>query len=172
MSRIETQSMSREQFLTIAVNLLHRAFMQENRTKAKRLFRDVAEGKRVALTNVQMEDKSTVRFDLSLDHSEYDGALNFAAFRNSLSTLLANLANAVQEKREISTFGAEGNDENMIFGVTGVTVERDVPSVIVLSAITAGRDAAVQLRLMYLDYQQFLLSQQQGDGGEAPKAVS
>ncbi|PLW69009.1 hypothetical protein C0039_10345 [Pseudohalioglobus lutimaris] len=164
--------MSREQFLTIAVNLLHRAFMQEKRTKAKSLFRDVAEGKMVPLTNVQMEDKSTVRFDLSLDHSEYGGSLNFGAFRNSLTTLLGNLANAVQEKREISTFSAEGNVENMIFGVTGVTVERDVPSVMVLSANIGGRDAAVQLRLMYLDYQQFLLSQQQDDDGEASTAVS
>lgn len=172
MSRIETQSMSREQFLTIAVNLLHRAFMQEKRTKAKRLYRDVAEGKRVALTNVEMDDKSTVRFDLSLDYTEYDGALNFTAFRHSLNALLANLANAVQEKREISTFGAQGNDENMIFGITGVTVERDVPSVMVLSAMTGGRDAAVQLRLMYLDYQQFLLSQQSDAADEPPAAVS
>lgn len=172
MSRIETQSMPREQFLTMAVNLLHRAFLQENRTKAKRLFRDVAEGKRVALTNVEMEDKSTVRFDLALDHSEYQGALNFGAFRSSLSVLLSNLAKAVQEKREISTYGAEGNEENMIFGVTGVTVERDIPAVMVLSAATGGRDAAVLLRLMYLDYQQFQQSQQPDDGGQGPAALS
>lgn len=169
MASIHTQDMSREQFLTIAVNLLHRAFMQEKRTRAKRLFRDVAEGKRVALTNVEMEDKSTVRFDLSLDHSEYAGALNFAAFRNSLTVLLQNLANAVQEKREINTYGAEGNEGNMIFGVTGVTVERDTPAVMVLSAATGGRDAAVLLRLMYLDHQQF---QQPGEGGQAPTSVS
>jgi hypothetical protein len=164
--------MPREQFLTMAVNLLHRAFLQENRTKAKRLFRDVAEGKRVALTNVEMEDKSTVRFDLALDHSEYQGALNFGAFRSSLSVLLSNLAKAVQEKREISTYGAEGNEENMIFGVTGVTVERDIPAVMVLSAATGGRDAAVLLRLMYLDYQQFQQSQQPDDGGQGPAALS
>ena len=56
MSKIETQSMPREQFLTIAINLLHRAFMDAKRTDAKNLFKAVSEGKRVALTNLQMED--------------------------------------------------------------------------------------------------------------------
>lgn len=172
MSRVETQSMSREQFLTMAVNLLHRAFVEEKRTTAKRLFRDVLDGKRVALTNVQMEDKSTVRFDIALDCSEYDGSLNFGAFRASLVSLLGNLATTLKEKREISTFGAQGNEENMIFGVTGVTVERDIPSVMVLSAITNSPDASVLLRLMYLDYQQFLQSQQATDASEGAGSVS
>ncbi len=162
MSKIETQSMPREQFLTIAINLLHRAFMDAKRTDAKNLSKAVSEGKRVALTNLQMEDKSSVRFDLSMDHSEYAGTLNFGAFRSSLTALLSNLVDAVKEQREITTFGAEGDSANIIFGVTGVTVEKEVPSVLVLSTSTGGQEAAVMLRLMYLDYQQFLASQQSG----------
>lgn len=166
MSKIETQSMPREQFLTIAINLLHRAFMDAKRTDAKNLFKAVSEGKRVALTNLQMEDKSSVRFDLSMDHSEYAGTLNFGAFRSSLTALLSNLVDAVKEQREITTFGAEGDSANIIFGVTGVTVEKEIPSVLVLSTSTGGQEAAVMLRLMYLDYQQFLASQQ-SDGDTA-----
>ena len=64
MSRVETQTMPREQFLTISVNLLHRAFMEAKRTDAKNLFKAVSEGKRVALTNVQMAEKWTERLDL------------------------------------------------------------------------------------------------------------
>ena len=160
MSRVETQSMPRDQFLTISVNLLHRAFMEAKRTDAKNLFKAVSEGKRVALTNVQMEDKSTIRFDLSMDHSEYVGTLNYGAFRSSLMALLSNLAAAVKEQAQIPTFGAEGNPDNVIFGVTGVSVEKDVPSVLVLSSNTSGQDASVMLRLMYLDYHQFIASQQ------------
>ncbi|MCX2972925.1 hypothetical protein EYC87_04905 [Halieaceae bacterium IMCC8485] len=166
MSKIETQSMPREQFLTIAINLLHRAFMDAKRTDAKNLFKAISEGKRVALTNLQMEDKSSVRFDLSMDHSEYAGTLNFGAFRSSLTALLSNLVDAVKEQREITTFGAEGDSANIIFGVTGVTVEKEIPSVLVLSTSTGGQEAAVMLRLMYLDYQQFLASQQ-SDGDTA-----
>ncbi|MEH6587969.1 MAG: hypothetical protein V7720_15530 [Halioglobus sp.] len=167
MSRIETQTIPREQFLTISVNLLHRAFMEAKRTDAKNLFKAVSEGRRVALTNVQMEDKSTVRFDLSMDHSEYDGNLNYGTFRSSLMALLGNFAEAIKQKADITTFGAEGDDSNIIFGVTGVTVEKGVPSVLVLSTSNAGQDAAIMLRLMYLDYQQFLESQQQDSGETA-----
>jgi hypothetical protein len=130
------------------------------------LFKAISEGKRVALTNLQMEDKSSVRFDLSMDHSEYAGTLNFGAFRSSLTALLSNLVDAVKEQREITTFGAEGDSANIIFGVTGVTVEKEIPSVLVLSTSTGGQEAAVMLRLMYLDYQQFLASQQ-SDGDTA-----
>ena len=167
MSRIESQSMPREQFLTVAINLLNRAFLEAKRADAKNLFRTVSEGKRVALTNLQMEDKSTVRFDLSMDHSEYAGTLNFGAFRNSLAALLTNLAAAIRNEDEIVTFGAEGDPDNIIFGITGVTVDRDVPSVLVLSTHTGGRDASVWLRLMYLDYEQFMASQQTPDENKA-----
>lgn len=167
MARIETQSIPREQFLTIAVNLLHRAFVEAKRDDAKNLFRAISEGKRVALTNVQMEDKSSVRFDLSVDISEYEGALNFGAFRASLTALMSNLAAALKSEQEIPTFSAQGDPDNIIFGVTGVNVDRGIPSVLVLSTQADARDAAIQLRLMYLDYNQFLASQQDDSGAQA-----
>ena len=117
--------------------------------------------------HVEMADKATVRFDLGLDHSEYEGSLNFGAFRASLTALLGKLASAIKAKEEIVTFGAEGDAENVIYGVTGVTVERNVPSVMVLSSHTGGKEPAILLRLMYLDYQQFLASQQEDAGDTA-----
>ena len=74
--------------------------------------------------------------------------------------MLGNLADALKSGREITTFGAEGNPDNIIFGVTGVNVDRGVPSVLVLSTHADPREAAIQLRLMYLDYEQFLASHQ------------
>jgi len=155
MAQIESQSMPREKFLTIAVNLLHKTLLESQRTSAKGIFRALADGKRVALTNVQMEDRSTVRFDVTLDHSEYAGTLNFSAFRASLTVLVANLATAVREQRDISTFSAQGKESEVMFGVTGVTLDHGVPAVMVLGADLGGQDATVLLKLMYLDYQQF-----------------
>ena len=43
----------------------------------------------------------------------------------------------------------------MIFGVTAVTVENNQPNVMVLGANTADNQAAVMLRLAYLDPDQF-----------------
>jgi hypothetical protein len=125
----------------------------------------VAGGKVVPLTKVEMQDKSIVRFDMALDHSEYRGTLNFGAFRASLATLLSNLVTALQEGQKIPSFTAQGNDRNQIIGITGVTAENDVPAVMVLSVQTSDREAAVMLQPMYLDYEQFLQSQQ--DTGES-----
>ncbi|KZX59222.1 hypothetical protein A3709_16920 [Halioglobus sp. HI00S01] len=163
----QTQSIERDKFLTMAVNILHRAFIEAPRTDAKNLFKQVAEGKAVPLTKVEMEDKSVVRFDLALDHSEYPGTLNYSAFRTSLATTLGNLVNALQNKQNIPSFTAQNQPNNQIIGITGVTVEDDVASVMVLSVQTADREAAVLLRPMYLDYDQFQRSQQQAEGGES-----
>ncbi len=165
MADTQSQSIPRDQFLTMAINLLHRAFIESSRTDAKNLFKSVAGGKVVPLTKVEMQDKSVVRFDVSLDHSEYRGTLNFGAFRASLATLLSNLVAALQDGRKIPSFTAQGDDKNQIIGITGVTAEHDVPAVMVLSVQTSDREAAVNLRPMYLDYEQFLRSQQ--DTGES-----
>lgn len=160
MATTDTKSIPADQFLTMAINLLHKAFIEQGRTEAKQLFKTVAEGKIVPLTNVQMEDKSVVRFDVSLDHSEYRGKLNFGAFKASLSTTLANLVKALQEGHKITSYSAENNENNMIFGITGVTMENDIPAVMVVSAQVSDRGAAVLLRPMYLNYEQFLKSQE------------
>lgn len=160
MATTDTKSIPADQFLTMAINLLHKAFIEQSRTEAKKLFKTISEGKIVPLTNVQMEDKSTVRFDVSLDHSEYQGKLNFGAFRASLSVTLANLVKAMQESQKINTYTAEHNENNMIFGITGVTMENDTPAVMVISTQVSDRGAAVLLRPMYLNYEQFLQSQQ------------
>ena len=161
MATTQSHSIPRDQFLTMAINLLHRAFIEANRTDAKNLYKSVADGKVVPLTRVEMEDKSVVRFDVALNHSDYDGSLNFGAFKTSLATLLSNLVNAMQEGNEIPSFTAQGDDKSQIIGITGVTVEKDTPSVMVLSVVTSDQEAAVLLRPMYLDYQQFLRSQQE-----------
>lgn len=155
MAQEETQSIPQAQFLTMSANLLHRAFIESTRTDAKSLFKQLAEGTRVALTRVEMEDKSLVRFDLSLDHSEYRGKLNYGGFRNSLGTLIANLSTALQKEQEISSFTAQDQPGKMMFGVTGVTVEEEQPNVMVLGADVTGGQANVVLQLMYVDPEQF-----------------
>lgn len=151
----QTQTMPRQKFLTIAVNLLHKALLEANRTDAKQIYRELEKGTALQLTKVQMEDKSTVRFDLSLDHTEFRGNLNYGAFRASLLTLVANISQALREEKDITVFTANEDPNVMIFGVTGVTFEDEQPNVMVLSADAGTGQPSVLLRLMYLDYSQF-----------------
>ena len=168
MAQTQTQDMPQETFLTMSANLLHKVFIESTRTDAKNLYNQISEGKRVALTQVQMEDKSTLRFDLSLEHSEYRGSLNYSGFRVSLATLVGNLVTALQKEEKIPVFNAKHDPNVMMFGVTAVTVDDEQPSVMVLGADSSGTEASVVLRLMYIDPSQFEVRGE--SGGTADQA--
>jgi len=155
MATLQNQSIPRDKFLMMSVNLLHKAFIEASRTEAKKLYRIIADGALVKLTNVEMEDKSTLGIHLALDQSEYRGKLNYGAFRASIGTLIGNVGQTLKEEKEYPSFSAEGDTGSTIFGITAVTVEDEQPNVMVMSTDPQGRDASVTLRLMYLDPAQF-----------------
>jgi hypothetical protein len=162
MSKILTYKMEPDKFLRVATNVVFKTLLETQRAEAKRLFNSISEGKRVSVLNVRMEDDSEMRFDMSLDHSEYRGArLNFTAFRESVAGLVAALTNAQQQDAAISVF-TEQSDGSMLFGVPGVTREGEHLNALMLGVNTRG-PGTVLLKLMYLDPSQFEV-QETGQG--------
>ncbi|MDP4789877.1 MAG: hypothetical protein NWR64_07795 [Haliea sp.] len=155
MAQNSNKSIPRDQFLTISVNLLHKAFLDNRRTEAKNVFRDLAGGRTVHLTNVVMEDKSQVRFDVALDHSEYRGKLNFGGFRASLGLLVAQLSDALRAGTDIKVFSAQNNPDNVVFGLSAATDDEGDINVMVLGADSNATRGTIELRLQYLDPAQF-----------------
>jgi hypothetical protein len=155
MSTNSTQSIPQDKFLTMAANLLYKAFLDSSRTKAKNIYKEMVAGKLIPLTTVQMEDKSTVRFNVALDYSEYRGKLNFGAFRSSLSMLISSLGESLRKEEEVTVFSAHQDPNAMIFGVTAVTREGNDPNVMVLGADMSGDTPSITLKLMYIDHKQF-----------------
>jgi hypothetical protein len=166
MAQFQTQSFPREKFLLMSANLLHKALVEAARTDAKNIYKEIAGGKAIHLTTVQMEDKSTLRVSLSLDHSEFRGKLNYGAFRASLATLIANITQTLRDEKEFPVFNADGDTAAMIFGITALTVEEELPNVMVLGSELGSQAGATRLRLMYLDPQQF--SSQQVTQADSP----
>jgi hypothetical protein len=156
MPQLQTSSIPREKFLRLCTNLLYTVFLQAARTEAKRLYRQLDAGTKVALTRMQMEDKSELRFDLSMDKSQHRGKLNFTSFRNGLALLVNNLNEQLLGAEDIQVFSAQDNPEQMIFGVLGVTQEAGQANVLALGADTGtAGEASVELQLLYLDPAQF-----------------
>jgi len=164
MSTSQTQTIPREKFLIMATNLLHRTLLDVPRTRAKNVFKEMGKGQVFHLTTVEMEDKSTVRFDVTLDHSEFRGKINFSAFRSSLALLVGNLVQSLEDNRDITVFSAENDSNVMIFGVTAVTREGENINVMVLGADASDGQPSILLRLMYLDHSQFADEVQQAQG--------
>ena len=155
MAQYQTQSIPRERFLIIAINLLHQSLVDAARTDAKNAFKVLAEGKVMPLTNVRMADQSIVRFDVQLDDSEFVSNLNFGAFKTSLALLISNLSQALEAEKSIPAFNAENSPAMMMFGITAVTYENNQPNVMVLGSDSSSGEASVKLKLMYLDPNQF-----------------
>ncbi len=151
----QTQTIPRDKFLHMSVNLLYKSLLESSRTHAKGMYRELAEGKTLPLTRVRMEDGSLVQFDLCLDHSEYRGKLGFGGFRTSLTELIALLSDALREERQVLVFSSQDDPDIVIFGVAATTWENGEPSVMVLGADAGPDQPAVLLKLMYLDYGQF-----------------
>ncbi|HAN68746.1 MAG TPA: hypothetical protein DD808_00835 [Halieaceae bacterium] len=165
MAQNPNKSIPRDQFLTIAVNLLYKAFLENRRTEAKNVFRDMATGRTVHLTNVVMEDKSQVRFDVALDHSEYRGKLNFGAFRASLAMLVAQLSDALRAGKDIKVFSEQNNPDNVVFGLSAATEDEGEVNVMVLGADSNAARGSIELRLQYLDPAQFAAEAQATPAG-------
>ncbi len=154
MSQYQSSQMPQEKFLRISVNLLYQAFIDAGRTEAKALFRELAEGKRTALTNVIMEDGGKLRFDLSLTQEQFRGSLNFSTFKRGLTELLVRADKALNNSEKLTVFSGKEDRNQMIFGVLGTTVDGDQVNVLALGA-DSNSAGAVELRLMYLDHSQF-----------------
>jgi hypothetical protein len=155
-SQTQTQSIPRDQFLRMAANLLHKTLLEVPRTQAKNAFKELSQGRPFHLATVKMEDESTVRFSVNLDHSEFRGKLNFGAFRTSLGLLVSNLGQVLIDNKEFTVFSEETNPDVMIFGITAVTREADNTNVMVLGTDTSEGQPSVLLRLLYLDDSQFI----------------
>jgi len=155
MAQYQSQSIPQDKFLLISVNLLHKAFIEALRTDAKNVYKTLSRGQQVYLTTVEMEDRSTVRFNLAMDASEFKGKLNYGAFRASLATLLGHITEVLRDRREVNVFNAREEPDTVIFGITAVTLVDDTPNVMVLGANTAAGQAEITLRLLYLEPTQF-----------------
>jgi hypothetical protein len=160
-----SRSIPTDKFLTIAVNLLNRSILEANRAAARRIFRQLEQGKDVPITHLQMEDKTLVRVDIALDHSRYQGEISFAAFRTGLSLLLANAAEALRNAQDIKTYRSEHDPNSILFGFVAVTTENNKPSVMVLGSETGSGEPVIRLCLSYLDNVQF--EDQLGAAGSA-----
>jgi len=154
MSKFQQHSLSQEKFLTVANNVIFKSLLETQRSNAKNIYREISEGKRVALMKIRMDEESESRFDLTLDHSEFRGKLNFGAFRASVQALVGSVSELLGSDTKISTF-TDQNTGNVLFGVPGYTQEGDRFNALMLVA-DVGVAGTVLLRLQYMNPEQFI----------------
>ncbi|MEM8499795.1 MAG: hypothetical protein AAF542_17360 [Pseudomonadota bacterium] len=161
MSGTEEHSIPNKNFMIMGANLLAKAFFEANRTDAKRSFLELCDSKRVGLSRVVMDDKSTIDVFLSMNCDEYCGKISFSHFREQLRLLLKRFATALENDEPLEVLAEQG-------GVTSVfkmpvlhSSENQVNALILGWAATA--PGQLELRLLYLDPEQFRVDNSESD---------
>ncbi len=159
----KSTEMDSNQFATIAVNLLHRGLLEADRTSAKRIFRELEEGRTVTLTKLKLDDGGIVRVDLVLKTDAFNGSLNYSAFRDGVLVLVARLSDELRAGKRLPIFQPidppddlpEDVAETKLFGASGATVHDGTANVLMLGVKARSEQPVVTLQLVYVDPDQF-----------------
>lgn len=153
MALYRTQSISQDQLLAIAANILDKAFFDSSRILAKRRYQALEKGDRVFLINIAMEDRSELAVDVRLDRTELQSKLNFSSFRDVLALLLGATSQLLKAKQPLPVFSTEDNGR---WGYLIPAVYRgDVRDEILILGLDTRRPGKLTLDLMFIDPAQF-----------------
>ena len=159
------RTLTDEQFATISANVIHQSLIDVSRTVGKRIFRELEAGKRIALTQLRMEDEGQVRLDVTLDHSEFRGTLNSSLFRDSVLAMLSRLSDNLRDEEaslpvmRMMDESGQATSERRLFGVPGVIALDGVPNMLLMGATPSASEPVVLIELMYIDPEQFAQSE-------------
>ena len=149
----KTVALDPQRFATVAVNVLHAAFIAASRAQAKRHFARVLGGGLLDVAKLKMEDGAEVQFRVGLDHSQFRGRFGFTLFRKALEHLLNRLAERIRFKEDLNIYTAEQTGA-VLFNVPSVFTAEGETNVFVLG-LDKPEPGAVTLRLQFLDPEQF-----------------
>ncbi|GIX30835.1 MAG: hypothetical protein KatS3mg124_1307 [Porticoccaceae bacterium] len=156
-----------EHLLALAVQGLDQALLRAPKARARRLYKELREGRTVDFGTLTASDRRfpPVRLKLALDHSQFVGFLTLPLFRQALADLLRGLATRLSRREEIRLFEAEGGGEVIAF-VPGLVGDGHHLNVLVLG-IVPGPSQAV-LKLQFLDPDQFRRRDGESAAGAGP----
>ncbi len=157
MALYRTQSISQDQLLAIAANILDKAFFDSSRVLAKRRYRALEKGDRVFLINVAMEDRSELAVDVRLDRTELRNNLNFSSFRDVLAQVLGATSQLLKAKQPLPVFSDSDNGRWVylipaVYRAEAGSGERDD---LLILGLDARRPGKLTLELMFIDPAQF-----------------
>lgn len=153
MALYRTQSISQDQLLVIAANILDKAFFESSRVLAKRRYQALEKGNQIFLINVAMEDRSELAVDLRLDRSELKSKLNFSAFRDVVAHLLGAISQLHKAKQQPPVFSSEA--EGRWLYLIPALYRGDVRDEMLILGLDTRVRGKLTLELMFIDPAQF-----------------
>jgi hypothetical protein len=135
--------------LALILKMLNKVFFAVSRDDAKRLYQTIVGGERAPFMTFETRSGATFACRLALDSSDYDGQLNFSAFRGALAAHLHQVSKALKEKAPLNLFS---NDEGnvTIFHHPGI-IQSDGRTNILVSGLEQQDAGTLCIKLLFLD---------------------
>jgi len=143
-----------EQLLTMALQGLDHLFFKVHKEKAKKLYKEISDGRSVAFGSLNFENEKLppLKLKLALDQSEFVGHLTFHLFKTALQQTLRQLARKLEKKQDLNILNAAESQEVVIF-TPGIIQHDDKINVMVVGIAPAHQSATIKLQ--FLDPEQF-----------------
>ena len=140
--------------MVMASALLKSRIVDAQRVVGKQYFRELEKGNPVLLSDVKLEDNSTMRFSLSMNTEEFRGPLNFSAFRNQVIMLIDTYAKFLETEQQPRVMSDDGNVQHVIFVPVISQMQNNLNALVM--AFEQRNNAEIRLQLMFVDPEQFV----------------
>ena len=151
--QFRAEKISPDRLLTLAVNILYKAFHDSPRLEAKRRYQFIMERQPVFLLDVTMESGNELRVTLSLERSELRGRLNFSLFRQLAAQLLVNYSEAINGGKPLNVFSDANGRRWVYLHPAFCNTEKGLNALVL--ALDLSRAGELRMELMFLDPEQF-----------------
>ena len=139
--------------LAIAVNLFKTCILDVGRTEAKRYFKELEAGRELYLTEMSMPDKSKLRVRLQLMPQEFNGHLNFSAFKLQLQMLCAEIVKVIKAESEPIVM-SDDSGRQLMFNIPAIShIDGDFNALVLGADLR--RAGELVLQLMFIDPEQY-----------------
>ncbi|CAA0107950.1 hypothetical protein [Zhongshania aliphaticivorans] len=144
--------------LAIAVNLFKTCLLDVGRTEAKRYFKELEAGRELYLTEMAMPDKSKLRVRLQLMPQEFNGHLNFSAFKLQVQMLCAEIAKVIKAEAEPIVM-SDDSGRQLMFNIPAIShIDGDFNALVLGADLR--RAGELVLQLMFIDPEQYRQKEQ------------
>lgn len=160
-----------DQLLTMSLNGLDGLFFKAHKEKAKKLYKELSDGKVVDFGSLTFNDPKIVpiKLKLALDNSEFRGHLTFHLFRAVLQQTMVNLARKLEKKQNLNIFSNDNSQEIIV--LTPGLIQHGGEVNVMAVGISALPQSAI-IKLQFLDPDQFKKQAENTDANTKPLDVA
>jgi hypothetical protein len=158
MTSEQNVTMDSRRLFNLGANLIAAGFLKQNATDAKKLFKELKQGKAIKGGQLKSEKSGQViPIKLQLDRKEFRGQLNFPNFDVSVRALLKIFDTEARKDKELKTLSTLTNQETgeILFNMpSGLKIDDDIN--VLMMAVKPENDCII-VRLTFMEPKPFLV---------------